>query len=282
MAIFRRKIKVKEKEDTKEQEPRKRKINKTTYEKKKRKKEPPKPWGKKERLLVLIILLVTAGASSFLALSSRSFKLPGLPQLKKPSINLPFFGEEKIVIEGRRQEQRKAQEVIEYFQQKTNDLSGVYGLFVFDFESSFSYGVNENEVFEPASLNKLPVMIAMYMEAENGNIDLSTKYRLKESDKIRGSGSLSGKAAGYELTYKDLIYLMAKESDNTAFNIAREILGAEKVENIIDEIGMEETIVFGDDQRTTPDDIGLLFQKVQWGLQPMTLGLKILSRIHSL
>ena len=70
---------------------------KKTYRKRK---EPSKPWGRKERVLVLAILVVTIGASGILALSSRAWKLPGLSRFKLPAINLPFTGEETIVIEG--------------------------------------------------------------------------------------------------------------------------------------------------------------------------------------
>ena len=45
-----------------------------------KKKIPKKPWGKKERFFVLFVILLTAGVSGFLALSSRSWKLPGLPR----------------------------------------------------------------------------------------------------------------------------------------------------------------------------------------------------------
>lgn len=224
-------------------------------------KEPPKPWGKKERLLVLAVLLLTIIASGMLAFSVRDWKLPGLPRLKIPSIN--FLKEDTIIIEkDKGREKENSEKVISQFKEATKNLSGVYGLYVVNLSTGFSYGVYEDESFEPASLNKLPVILGLFMEAQKGNLDLETKYSLKASDKTPGSGSLYGKATGTVLTYRDIARYMGKESDNTAVNIARNILGKEKIEGIVKEIGMTETNVLGDDQYTTPYDVGILFEKL--------------------
>ena len=138
-------------------------------------------------------------------------------------------------------------------------------MYVVNLESGFNYGVSETEVFEPASLNKLPVMLAMYKGEESKSISLGTKYKLKDTDKVSGAGCLSSKPEGYEITYRDLIRLMGKQSDNTAFNIAKNILDEKKVKQAIDEIGMEQTVIFGEEQKTTPADIGLFFQKLWRG-----------------
>ncbi len=226
-----------------------------------RKKKDPGPWGKKERSLVFYVLFATILASAILAFSARSWKLPGLPR-----ISLPSFWSGTIVIEKDKAELDEAAiETISSFKEKTKSLSGVYGFYVIRLSSGFSYGVNEGDIFEPASLNKLPVMLAMYIEAENGNIDLETIYALKDSDKVAGSGSLYGKSEGYELSYRDVLNYMGEESDNTAASIARNLLGEEKIEQAINAIGMDNTVVTGEDQKTTPYDIGLFFQKLWEG-----------------
>lgn len=231
-----------------------------------RRKEPKKPWGKKERLLVLFILAITIGSSAILALSSRAWKLPGILRIKLPTINLPFTGEETIVIEGDKERLEKtvrSEEAIQKFKEQTSKLSGVYGLYVVDLDTGFSYGVNEREVFEPASLNKLPVIAALYMEAEKGSLDLESKYKLKNSDKATGAGSLFTRPEGYEITYRNLIRLMGKQSDNTAFNIAKNLLGDEKIEQAILRIGMKDTSLTKNE--TTPVDIGIFFEELWHG-----------------
>jgi beta-lactamase class A len=229
----------------------------------KKKKELQKPWGKKERLFVLIVFLITVLSSSILAISARNWKLPGLPRMKLPSISLPGIGEQTIIIEGSPENQRKANEAMAGVEEKTKDLSGVYGLYVARLSNGSNYGINEDEIFQAASLIKLPVMAAMYMEAEGGNINLNAKYSLKESDKTEGSGSLSSKPVGYTVTYRDVVRLMGKQSDNTAFTIAQNILGEEKISQAIVKIGMANTSLAKNE--TTPYEIGLFFEELWKG-----------------
>lgn len=232
-------------------------------ENKKKRKEPKKPWGRKERLFVLAAILLTAGMSGILALSARSWKLPRLPRLKLPSISVPFWGEETIIIEGNRLDQEKSKRVIQEFNEKTKDLSGIYGLYVIKLSNGFSYGVNGSEIFQAASLIKLPVMAAMYRQAETGNLNLDDKYTLKKLDKVAGSGSLYSKPAGYQVTYRNLVELMGKQSDNTAFNICRKLLGDEKINDLIRSTGMVDTSL--EENESTPRDIGVFFEELMKG-----------------
>jgi beta-lactamase class A len=230
---------------------------------KRKRKEPKKPWGKGERLLVLSVLVITIAASGVLAASSRHWKLPGLPRLEMPSLSVPGFGEKTIIIEGNKQNNVKAEESVSRFESETKPLSGIYGLYVVRLNDGSSYGVNELSEFQAASLIKLPVIAAMYQEAEDGNIDLDSVYTLKNADKVAGSGSLYSKPAGYKLTYQELLNLMGKESDNTAFNVCRKYLGDEKINAVIEQIGMVGTSL--SDNTTTPLDIGVYFQKLWKG-----------------
>ena len=226
-----------------------------------KRKEPKKPWGKFERYLVIAVILLTAGTSGILALSARSWKLPGLPRLTFPHISIPgFLSEETIIIEGRKEDEEKARRVMNAFGEKTENLSGVWGLYVVRLDNGYSYGVNENETFQAASLVKLPVMAGMYVESEAGDLDLNGKYTLKSQDKISGSGSLYGKPAGYEITYGNLVNLMGKQSDNTAFNVARTYLGEEKIAEAMAKIGMIDTNLT--ENETTLKDIGNFFEEL--------------------
>ncbi len=224
----------------------------------KKRKEPKKPWGKKERLFVLIIIFLTAGVSLILSLDSYSWKISGLP-----SVPFSLFKEETFMIEGNKKEKEKSEKIISEFKKRTDGLSGMYGLYIINLENGYSFGVNKDETFQAASLIKLPVMISVLWEVESGNLEFGKTYRLKNSDKIGGSGSLYNKPEGFEITYKDLFVLMGKQSDNTAFNIFRKILGDSKIEETIRKIGMLNTSL--KENKTTPRDIGILFQKVWEG-----------------
>lgn len=227
-------------------------------ENKKKRKEPPKPWGKKERLFVLIALLVTAGGSGFLALSSREWKLAGLPRVEAPKIDVPFTGSDTIVIEGKANDKTTSDQVVSAFKQKTDSLTGVYGLSVVRLKNGYTYGVNDKEEFTAASLIKLPVMAAMFAESEKGVINLDEKYVLQASDKVGGSGSLYGKPVGYEITYRNILSLMGKQSDNTAFRIARNTVGDAKINEYMKKYGMTHTSLL--ENTTTPGDIAEFFE----------------------
>lgn len=228
-------------------------------ENKKKRREPTKPWGKRERVFVLFILLTTVFLSGFLALWGRDYKLPGFPKL---SFGLPSFSfkGETIIIEGNKENKEKSQKAISLFMQQTKNLSGVYGLYVIRPSDDSSYGVNEKQIFQGASLLKLPLMAALYKEVDMGNIDLDAKYTLKNSDKVPGSGSLWDMPAGTILSYRDLARLMGKESDRTAFKIVKNILGEEKLNNILSEVGMVNTSTITGE--TTPYDIGIFLKKL--------------------
>ena len=206
-------------------------------ENRKKRKEPKKPWGKKERYFVGSVLVLMVGISAILALSARSWKFPGIPRMQMPSFSIPFFSEETIILEGEDVDSTNkeiAEKVISEFKQKTMDLSGVYGLYVVNLNNGFSYGVNERETFQAASLIKLPVMAAVYLEAEQGNLTLSE--------------------------YRKYLEAMGKRSDNSAQIKVVKDLGEETINSYIKKLGMRHTSY--EENETTPYDIGVFFEKL--------------------
>lgn len=262
MRLFGRK---REEDDEEDENPRKKTFpkkeelsekDKFFKDKKERKKRfEIKPWTRTERFFVVGVFLVTVLTSGVLALSSRDWKLPNLPRL---SLELPSILPSETTIIEKGTTGNTKEDVVAKFNELTNPLSGVYGFFVIDMTTGSYYGANEKETFEAASLNKLPVMLAMYKGAEEGTVNLSTQYILKDSDKIQGSGSLSGKPAGTKLTFKDLVIAMGHESDNTAFGISKRILTEEKIIEVMKQINMPSSLITDDE--STPYDIGFFFK----------------------
>jgi beta-lactamase class A len=242
-----------------------RKLRKQRIENKKKRREPPKPWGKKERYLVGITLLATVLISAISAMGAREWKLAGVKRFKLPSLNI--FKEETITIGEKKtvsdEELFKSEKVINEFVDKTNKLSGVYAFSAINLSSGYGYGVNEDELMEAASLIKLPVMALSFKQAEEGLLNLDEKYSLKGSDKVAGSGSLFGKAVGYQITYREILKLMGQESDNTAFNIMRQKYGDGAINTFAQSLGMKNTDITKN--QTTADDIGLFFQNLYLG-----------------
>jgi len=238
----------------------------TKKQTRKKKKEPPKPWGKKERYFVFWVLAITILLSGVLGMMAREWKLPGMPRIKVPTLKL--FDSETIVIEGGKDIadeglKDKETKIKTQFKNEVKDLSGVYGFYIVDLNSSYSFGLYEDEVFQAASLIKLPVMAGVFKLSEKGELDLDEVHILKNSEKVGGAGSLYSKPEGYEITYKNILELMGKQSDNTAFNISRNLLTDDGVEKVITSIGMEKTNLKNNE--TSPRDIGRLFEELYKG-----------------
>src|SRR3989344_2929562 len=216
-------------------------------QKKKVHKKEPVGWTSKERVVVLFVLGVTVFASAILGLSAREWKLPGLPRISLP--DLSFEG--TIVLEGKKGEETKpvdAKKEITEFKAKTKNRSGVYGFWVVRLPERTEYGISGTEVFQAASLIKMPVLMALYREAEAGNIDLD--------EEVDGG-----------VTYREMAKVMGKRSDNAAFNKVREKLGDRLVQETIFALGMTATSL--SENETTPKDMALLFNNL-WGSHYLT------------
>lgn len=250
--------KKKKEEEIEEEEELDEESKSTPKKKRSPKKEKPKEWTRKERRLVLFVLAITMALSGIFALSARSWKLPGLPRLSFKLPQIAILEEETIILEGDTVASTKRETIIEEFRLMTRNLSGVYGLYVTSVDGSFEVGINDDEQFEPASLNKLPVMLLAFRNDFQGVFDLDAVYTLRNQDKIGGSGSLNAVAEGEQYTYRKLVELMGQQSDNTAYFVVRNALGKEAVHDFVSELGMNQT--FPDDNITSPRDIGLYFK----------------------
>jgi len=153
--------------------------------------------------------------------------------------------------------------IINQISDLTQNLHGRYGFYVVRLETNQNYGLHEDEVFPSASLIKLPVIASLYLEAESGNLNLNEIYTLKESDKVTGAGSLANEKAGKNITIRELVQLMGKQSDNTAFSIIRNKVGDTRISQTIKDWGLNNTSFVNFE--TTPKDVGLFFTTLYKG-----------------
>lgn len=229
MGLFNRKKEEDYDEELEEQEIPRRKFRDLNPENRKTRKEPLKPWGMKERLIILVVLLITVLTSGILALTARNFKLPKIPALKISSItSLNPFKEQVIIVgnKGSKISQEKIENTKRLFKEATNNYSGIYAFYIYDINGDYYYGLNYQEVMQAASLIKLPVM-----------------YLAMKNDEDR-----------------TLIEAMGKRSDNNAYNKMVGILGKEKVNKTIVDLGMSRTSL--SENTTTPEEIGIFFKKL--------------------
>ncbi len=218
-------------------------------EKKKRGKK--KQAAKGSRWTILILFLITLAIIGILYLKTA---LPPLWQKWTSPL---------VITSSKSETKFDATLVLKKIQNLTQSSRGKYGFYIYRFKDKKSYGFYQSETFPAASLMKLPLILCLYQEVEKGKLSLETKYILQEKDKVLGAGILQGKPAGSVYSYRQLIEYMGQYSDNTAFKVIRRILGDEKIQKVIDDLGMSKTSLA--EFETSPGDIGLLFQKVYEG-----------------
>jgi beta-lactamase class A len=130
---------------------------------------------------------------------------------------------------------------------------------------------NGNRRFRAASTVKIPIMIELFRQVERSERSLTDPYMLRDGDRAVGSGVLLHLHDGLELTLDDLVYLMISISDNTATNVLIELLGMERINQTMRELGMSQSTLGrlmkgrpaqGDEQENwaTPDEYASLVE----------------------
>lgn len=120
---------------------------------------------------------------------------------------------------------------------------GTVGLFFYDIESKQSIGIKETELFNPASVIKIPVMVECFRQVESGLHNFDDMTRLRHDHILSGSGQLQFQKPGQRYSLKRLLDQMMIHSDNTATNILIEFLGIEHINNTLLELDLDDTIL---------------------------------------
>lgn len=154
-----------------------------------------------------------------------------------------------------------------------------------DLESGFRAEHQPREVFESASLVKLPILVELY----GRGLDLSEEMVLEDRFRVEGSGKLKSAETGTRWTLEQLAQLMVAESDNIATDMLLERLGLDTITPAMKKLGLKDTTVertifdfaaidAGRDNRTSASDTALLLEKMARGELPGSAAmLKILE-----
>lgn len=177
------------------------------------------------RWSIIVLFALTVLASLFFYLRTE------LPQLWQKMISPAIIS---TLPEGAKFDPHPVVEAIESL---TQDLRGTYAFYVYRWQDGNEYGLNQDQVLTAASLIKLPVMLAVYREGEKGNLDLDD--------------------------YRERLEAMGKHSDNAAFNQLVKFLREEKIQRLIEHLGMESTSLV--ENKTTAAEIGSLFRQLYDG-----------------
>lgn len=139
---------------------------------------------------------------------------------------------------------------------------GRYGVIVSDPSSGETVSMDPNGRFLAASINKLPVLMALYRSAAAGTVDLDDEISMQASDvQAYGTGSLYLEPVGHTITLRECAGFLIKESDNTAWKMLDRYLGRDFIRSELYSAGARST-EYWIPNTTTPNDVLVMLEKI--------------------
>ena len=163
-------------------------------------------------------------------------------------------------------------------------LDAVMGVSILDLTDGRMFLLNGNQVFPTASTIKLPLLVELYrQDQDGGGAKLLDRYTFDRADLVDGSEIMRGLSPGVSvLTNRDLAQFMVAVSDNAATNVLIGRVGMEKVNVMLRSHGLRETMLRrrmidltaarrGDENVSTPRELTRLLQLLTSGalLEPV-------------
>lgn len=138
---------------------------------------------------------------------------------------------------------------------------GNYSVLFVDFSTDTSFGINDEEIFTAASVNKVPIVTTLYFLANKNKIDLDETITLQAVDiEDYGTGRLRYEKPGGVYSLKTLAKLALQQSDNTAAKLISTRIGNDTIQDTIDDWGLTQTDM--EKNKTSLADMALLFEKI--------------------
>lgn len=135
-----------------------------------------------------------------------------------------------------------------------------YGIYIKDLESGQEYGINQDQIFAPASISKLPYGILTLRYIDESKLDYYDSLILQQKHKSYKTDPLYIFPNGSSWTIRDLLRLLLVDSDNVPMAMLEEYFGG--VENFnkqAQEIGVGGLTRYP--HQTTPRAVGKIFEK---------------------
>lgn len=124
----------------------------------------------------------------------------------------------------------------------SDDLVGVPGYVIRDLATGETFERNADAVFPVASVIKLPILLELLRQAEEGTIDLSRAVPIDPAARVEGGGVLEKWSEPYPaLSAWQLAVLMMDFSDNFATNLLIDLVGMDRVDRRLRSWGLRET-----------------------------------------
>jgi beta-lactamase class A len=109
-------------------------------------------------------------------------------------------------------------------------FDGRIGLSATNLQTEETIGYQAEAMFPTASVIKLPVLLTLMQQVEDGLYSLDDPLMLRRGDEIGGSGLLQYLSPGLMMSLRDWAFLMMSISDNLATNVLIDHVGLAQVQ----------------------------------------------------
>lgn len=100
------------------------------------------------------------------------------------------------------------------------EFPGKAGIWVKHLTTGDTAGVRDGEIFNSASVIKIPVMVLAFQMADRGELKLDERITIRKEDVRGGSGVFRYHDEGLQPTFRDVLLQMIITSDNTATDLS--------------------------------------------------------------
>lgn len=138
------------------------------------------------------------------------------------------------------------------------DFPGKAGIWVKHLKTGATAGVRETEIFNSASVIKIPVLVLAFQMADRGELKLDARITIRKDDIRGGSGIFRYHDEGLQPTFRDVLLQMVITSDNTATDLAiAKVGGVARVNAWLKQAGYADPSTSSGSPRAEPRGDGL-------------------------
>lgn len=131
----------------------------------------------------------------------------------------------------------------EKIEEVAEGLEGTLGVAVKHLGKGEEVLINGDDFFPLASALKVPVLITLYRQVDEGKISLDERLVMTEDAKVPGSGILQHLTPGLETVVRDYVTLMMMISDNTATVMLVDLVGRENINEAMRRLGLKTNVM---------------------------------------
>ena len=164
----------------------------------------------------------------------------------------------------------------EYVKRQLSSVPGHIGFYYKNLVTGETDGSRQTELFQAASVIKLPILAAILLEEREHPGVLQERLLVRDGDKVPGCGALQHISGTQAYDIESLCKLMITISDNTATNVLIRRFGIEFLNERFRALGLQETKIFrflfdteaarqGKENLCQPKEIGSLLEEIYHG-----------------